>query len=155
MSKQEQEDLKKLLLESTKENTLLLLEIKYYKTENNSINKKLKELNENTIVESMNDMKIQYQQLVETTVPIDLYTSIKYDVKQFKKIINTVDLLTDINIDCINNLIEFCKNENENNNYKDKIIIDLLELGYSFSIFKNLYRNHYNDFECDCNLDNL
>ncbi len=63
--------------------------IKYMK-ENQELKIKLNSLNENTIVQSMNDMKAKYDELMESTVSINAYIGLKDDKKNSDGIITTI-----------------------------------------------------------------
>jgi hypothetical protein len=73
-------------------------------TENNSLKKELLNLNENTIVESMNDMKIQFQELKENSINVDDFDNLKdYYIRNFE-ISKSIKTINQIMID---NLMEF------------------------------------------------
>jgi len=55
------------------------------KQENQSLTVQLNELNENTIVQSMNDMKTRYEQLERTSIPIRDYQYLKMEMKDYKR----------------------------------------------------------------------
>jgi DNA-binding transcriptional regulator GbsR (MarR family) len=91
--------------------------IKKLETENNSLKKELLDLNENTIVESMNDMKIQFEELKENSISIDDFDNLKdYYIKNFE-ISKTIKTINQIMMD---NLMEF--KHFTNNEYTSQMV---------------------------------
>lgn len=73
-------------------------------TENNSLKKELEQLNENTIVESMNDMKTQFEELKENSICIHEFDNLKDYHARHLEISKSIKTINQVMID---NLMEF------------------------------------------------
>ena len=56
-----------------------------------SLEQKLRDLNENTVISSMNDMKKKYEHLLENTVSVDEFLSVKNDYKKYLYLAKTLE----------------------------------------------------------------
>lgn len=76
-------------------------------SENETLKSRLAELNENTVISSMNDMKDEYDKLMRSSVSIDKFMHVKCNYKQCQDVTKTVNGVNNVNIDQINSLISF------------------------------------------------
>lgn len=118
------------------------------KLENEHLKNQIQQLNENTVIESMNDMKIKLQELEDSSVPLSLFSSLHHNYKQCFNI--------SISINNINNII---KNELKSilytdftDEYKDKIIESTIN---SLSLVSKIIKNHEEWDENICHCDNI
>lgn len=122
--------------------------------ENEDLKKKLEELNENTVISSMKDMKEQYEKLMNTTVPIERFRHIKYTYKQYVEVVNAITCINNINIDKLNNLMYIInqnKPEGSEETFREKQLkrsLDKLET--SFEMIDNIFDKLKEDCCCDC-----
>jgi hypothetical protein len=80
-------------------------------TENNCLKKKLLDLNENTIVESMNDMKLQFEEWKENSICLDDFDNLKdYYIRNFE-ISKTIKTINGIMIDNLMSFKNGCTND--------------------------------------------
>lgn len=93
------------------ENESLKLEIECLKNE-------IKQLNENTVIESMNDMKIQLEELENNSISLNTFVSLKNNYKQCFNVSVSVNNINNVIIEELQTM-QSC---NFNENYKNKII---------------------------------
>jgi len=86
-----------------------------------TLREQIKHLNENTIVQSMNDMKEQYEQLKRESVPGEMYEEIVFEKKRLLKLMNTIEMINSLNIRKIFNTSHFIKRFNEMNNTENQL----------------------------------
>jgi predicted nuclease with TOPRIM domain len=98
----QEEDLKQKYDELNKEYELL--KSKYTNLEN--------EFNENTIIQSMNDMKRKYEELMESTVSSYKYNMINKKYKKLYKIVVCASVLLEHNISLLKRIVEGYNNSN-------------------------------------------
>lgn len=124
------------------------------KKENQNLQLELDKLNENTVICSMNDMKIQFEELKESTIPIYLYEHLKDYYKKCFSIIKAIDKITFIVIDDIFELKEIIIDENSTKLFKNKSIENQLNSinNSLLMIPKIINRDEYewNENECYC-----
>lgn len=124
------------------------------KKENQNLQFELNKLNENTVICSMNDMKIQFQELKDSTIPIYLYERLQDCYKKCFSIIKAIDQITSVVIDDIFYLKEVIFNEDLTMSFKNKRIENQLNsINNSLSIIpKIINRDEYefNENECYC-----
>lgn len=112
------------------------------------------ELKENTIVESMNDMKKQYEHLRNTTVPFEHYDHVKNMLKQTIKLLNSIETINNLNKTHTHDLVHHI---NDDENISIKIKHDIFEIcRYSQIISDSIVANEeeYLDDFCFCyNID--
>jgi len=82
------------------------------------------EFSENTIIQSMNDMKDRYNHLVATTVGLPNYNKIKGELEEIKRKIIGVGVL----VDHVINILKSIETETYMTNVKNKIYKIELEL---------------------------
>lgn len=93
-------------------------QIKALQKEITILNKKLEELNENTIVQSMNDMKHDYEELLQNSVCLNQYEHWKEYYTRYFNMSKTVEQMNSLKIEDLNSLLEFIENYNpEIHNY--------------------------------------
>jgi hypothetical protein len=123
----------------------LKLENDYLKSEIENLKNEIKQLNENTVIESMNDMKLELQELENNSVPLNLFLSLRNNYKQSYNI--------SISVNNINNvIIEELQQIQDNNftqEYKSKIIDSSIN---SLLMISKIINNHeeWNENECHC-----
>jgi len=86
-----------------------------------TLREQIKHLNENTIVQSMNDMKEQYEELKRESVPGEMYEEIKFEKKRLLKLMNTVEMINNLNLRKIFETSHFIKGFNEINNTENQL----------------------------------
>lgn len=122
--------------------------------ENKNLQFELDNLNENTVICSMNDMKKQVEELKESTVPIYLYEHLKDCYKKCFYIIKTIDQITSIVSDEICDLKETIFNENFTVPFKNKRIeYQLNSIDNSLSMIQKIVNKddyEWNENDCHC-----
>jgi phosphoribosyl-dephospho-CoA transferase len=86
-----------------------------------TLREQVKHLNENTIVQSMNDMKEQYEELKRESVPSEMYEEIKFEKKRLLKLMNTIEMINNLNLRKLFDISHFIKRFNEINNTENKL----------------------------------
>lgn len=79
-----------------------------------TLREQVNHFNENTIVQSMNDMKKQYEELKRDSVSNEIYQELSFDKKRLSKLMNTIDMINNLNIRKIFDMLIFIKRFNEN-----------------------------------------
>jgi len=97
MNKKTKETLIEEINKITLENSKLKLENMKLQQEKQEFKKQLEDLNENTIIQSMNDMKIRYEQLEMNSVPYEKYDYVTMLIVEYKKQNITIDKINDKN----------------------------------------------------------
>jgi tRNA G10 N-methylase Trm11 len=80
-----------------------------------TLREQVKHLNENTIVQSMNDMKEQYEELKRESVPTEIYDEITFEKKKLIKLMNTIEMINNLNLRKLFDISHFIKRFNEMN----------------------------------------
>lgn len=128
-----------------------------------TLREQIKHLNENTIVQSMNDMKEQYNKLKEESVPREIYYEISFEKKRLLKLINTIDMINNSNLRKISDISFFIKRYNEtcNSEYKlpERFVTncenDLSNVNMKLRFIDEFIRDIDDDDSCSCyNHDN-
>jgi hypothetical protein len=144
-------------------NKQLLEKVKVLEQENTTLKAQLAELNENTVISSMNDMKERYEHLVENTVSIHKYESLKDYYKrvlQNIKTINTINIVNRENTLTLNRFLESYTKEKRahyDEAFRDKKVIDFLKsiLDRTHLIMEIYSRDdeEWDEYECCCEDD--
>jgi hypothetical protein len=140
-----------------KKSELNIMTEKYNKllNENEVLKKTISELNENTIIESMNDMKIRYQELMNSTVSLEKYNTIQSMFKKAVKVINGIEIINDLSIQKIIGFNNYIQETNPGEFYKK--ISDQISAHINFcSIIDSTiakYEQEYLDNYCDCDCE--
>lgn len=136
----------------------LLQENKLLKTRNEFLEEKIKSLNDNTIIESMNDMKEQFLELQRNTIPKGVYFQQRHDNKRLTKLVNAIELINSSNLNKVSELSRFinCYNENhEEEEIPDSFThicdIDLDQLTNNLNLIDEFINDLEDDNECSCN----
>jgi len=79
-----------------------------------TLREQVNHFNENTIVQSMNDMKKQYEELKRDSVSNEIYQELSFDKKRLSKLINTIEMINNLNLRKIFDMLIFIKRFNEN-----------------------------------------
>lgn len=77
------------------------------------LKEEIKSLNENTVIQSMNDMKERYEELNRESVPIEEYEDLLSQIKTLSKLISTTDMINNLNLSKICNISYYIENHNE------------------------------------------
>lgn len=135
------------------ENDSLKIKLNNILLENQLLEKQLSKLNENTIVESMNDMKLELEQMQENTVPIQIMYNLKEHLKQSKNTISSINSINSILIDDLCHFKYLINNKNVTKENKDEYIEKYsIIFQNTFVLIKkiiNKFEEEYCD-ECDC-----
>lgn len=135
----------------------LLQENKLLKTRNEFLEEKIKSLNDNTVIESMNDMKEQFLELQRNTIPKGVYFQQRHDNKRLTKLMNTIELINNSNLNKVQELSQFinCYNDNHEEEIPDGFThicdIDLDQLTNNLNLIDEFINDNDNDNECSCN----
>jgi hypothetical protein len=134
---------KNTLLKTENEN--LKLENENLKLEIENLKNDIAKLNENTVIESMNDMKRELESLEENSVPLNLFLSLKNNYKQYYNISVSINNINDVIIEELQQI----QNCNFTEDYKSNIIDSSL---HSLSLISKIINNHdeWNENECHC-----
>lgn len=127
------------------ENDSLKLENNSLKLENENLKNNIAKLNENTVIESMNDMKHKLEALEENSVPLNLFLSLKNNYKQYYNISVSVNNINNVIIEELQQ-IQHC---NFTEDYKSNIIDSTIN---SLLLASKIINNHdeWNENECHC-----
>jgi H2-forming N5,N10-methylenetetrahydromethanopterin dehydrogenase-like enzyme len=133
------------------ENDSLKIKLNNILLEKQLLEKQISELNENTIIESMNDMKLELEQMQENTVPIQLMYNLREHLKQSKNTISSINSINSILIDDLYNFKYLINDKNITN--KDEYFEKYFTIFQNtFGLIKkivNKYEEDYSDV-CDC-----
>lgn len=136
-----------------KQNDILLNQVKILKAE-------IQNLNENTIIESMKDMKEQYEKLNRESVSIEIYEDLLFQRKMLLKLIGTTEMINNLNLQKISNIAYYIENYNQqdtDNKSKDKLSKqftsicekDLANITNNCKLIQEFINNN-DDNECQC-----
>ena len=112
-----------------------------------------KQLNENTVIESMNDMKEQYEELKRESVSRELYDQLIYDYKNLIKLKTTLETINNLNIRNIMMLHISIKNDEENKTIPKNIEYNIRDISKNSRIMQELINFNEEDNECTCHYD--
>jgi hypothetical protein len=133
------------------ENDSLKIRLNNILLEKQLLEKQISELNENTIIESMNDMKLELEQMQENTVPIQLMYNLREHLKQSKNTISSINSINSILIDDLYHFKYLINDKNITN--KDEYFEKYFTIFQNtFGLIKkivNKYEEDYSDV-CDC-----
>lgn len=102
-------------------NKQLQEKVKLLERENIKLNEQLEELNENTIISSMNDMKLKYEFLVNHTVGIRKYENLKSYYKTASQMNTTINTINIVNHENTVSLKTFLENYTANCTHFDEV----------------------------------
>jgi hypothetical protein len=127
------------------ENDSLKLENENLKLEIKNLKNDIAKLNENTVIESMNDMKRELEVLEENSVPLNLFLSLKHNYKQYYNISVSVNNINNVIIEELQQI----QNCNFTEDYKNSIIDSTIN---SLSLVSKIINNHdeWNENQCHC-----
>ena len=135
----------------------LLQENKVLKARNEFLEEKIKLLNDNTVIESMNDMKEQFLELQRNTIPKGVYYQQRHDNKQLTKLMNAIELINNSNLNKTHELLRFinCYNDNHEeeipDSFRDVCQFDLDHLLNNLNLIDEVINDADSDNECSCN----
>jgi hypothetical protein len=122
--------------------------------DNASLKQQLNNLNENTIIQSMNDMKKQYEELKQESVPIEMYEEICLVNRTLLKLTNTIEMINNLNtqkiFDISFNLKKFV-NDDDVEDISDYMFLfdrDLCDLKYNSRLINTFINKNNDDNEC-------
>ena len=143
MSKKQVQDLQH-------ENESLKLQVQTLKSQ-------LDDLNENTVISSMNEMKERYDHMMENTVCINKFYNLKNYYTRYLTLARTVDNVTDVIRDDVNRLIHFLSfykpgHATFNEETKEKRInVDLSDISNRLLMVTQLLNREDDEWtECEC-----
>lgn len=124
---------------------ILKTENESLKLEIENLQNEIKQLNENTVIESMNDMKQQLEELEDNSVPLHLFLSLKNNYKQCYNVSVSVNNINNIIIEELQQI----QNNNFTEEYKSSIIDSTIN---SLSMISKIINNYeeWNENECHC-----
>lgn len=127
------------------ENDSLKLENDSLKLQIENLRNDIAQLNENTVIESMNDMKRELEALEENSIPINLFLSLKNHYKQYYNISVSVNNINNVIIEELQQI----QNDNFTEDYKSNIIDSTIN---SLSLMSKIINNHdeWNENQCHC-----
>lgn len=134
-------------------------ELDTLRAENMKLKGELQSLNENTVISSMNDMKMQYEELKRNTICLEQYMEVKMDSKRYFYLLKTVDNINSTIIsDLFNlmNLIKRCQDgEMKHWNEEDRTkhtLKHLQDLKTKISLIEEMIdrQTDDHDHECEC-----
>ena len=143
--KLEYETLKRKYDSLTLDNESLKLDNESLKLVNENLNYEIKQLNENTVIESMNDMKVQLQELEDNSVQLNIYSSLKNSYKQCYNVSVSVNNINNIIIDELDSILH--------SNFSDEFKNDIIESTINnLSLMSKIINNHdeWNENDCHC-----
>lgn len=120
--------------------------------ENQKLKTQIEDLNENTVINSMNDMKKEYEQLKQESISLDTYLDLR---ELYKVSIYTNKSITNINdiiINDLNTLIETFNNDNLTQSYKKMRTETLVNNISSYLSLNQRILDTIND-NCSCNFN--
>jgi len=120
--------------------------------ENQKLKTQIEDLNENTVINSMNDMKKEYEQLKQESISLDTYLDLR---ELYKVSIYTNKSITNINdiiINDLNTLIETFDNDNLTQSYKKMRTETLVNNISSYLSLNQRILDTIND-NCSCNFN--
>ena len=120
--------------------------------ENASLREQIKNLNENTIIQSMNDMKKQYEELKQESVPIEMYEEICLINRTLLKLTNTIEMINILNtqkiFDISFNLKKYVDDGTDISDYMYLFDRDLCDLKYNSRLINTFINKNNDDNEC-------
>ena len=145
--KLENETLKRKYDSLTLDNESLKLDNESLKLVNENLNYEIKQLNENTVIESMNDMKVQLQELEDNSVQLNIYSSLKNSYKQCYNVSVSANNINDIIIE----ELELILHNDFTEGYKNDIIESTIN---NLSLVNKIINNHeeWNENICHCDI---
>ena len=126
----------------------LKLENEALKLENENLKMQIQELNENTVIQSMNDMKEQYEQLKNNTVSLHMFENLRETHTQSLKILNSVDSINRIIIDDFAHFRKYEKSMNEE--YR---ISQMDFIANSMRMISKIILKYNEEWETECHCD--
>lgn len=144
---------KKQIQDILKENANLKLQV-------STLSSQIADLNENTVISSMNEMKERYDKMIATTVCLNKFLNLKYHYTRYFNLVKTVDNVTCVIRDDVINLIHFLDYYNkENGNIsfseetkKNRLTNDLKNISNRLLMviqLSNRDEDEWSDAECD------
>lgn len=113
---------KKRLQELVERNCYLEKQNEAFKTKIISLEKELDNLNENTVISSMNDMKERYDELVNNTVCSHNFYSLQSYYKRNSDLLKSIDVIGNIIYDNVLSLLLFIDNNHYDQGLRDNNI---------------------------------
>ena len=116
--------------------------------DNNQLKISLDNLNENTVIQSMNDMRDEYLELQQNSISYDVYFDIKNDHKFLLSINKAISQINNINIKHLNILIERLMHINITPNDKNIINNTLNSLKNRLGLIDEIICNYESEDDC-------
>ena len=113
---------KKRLQELVEKNCYLEKQNEAFKNKIESLEKELSNLNENTVISSMNDMKEQYEDLMNNSVCNHKYYSLHSYYKRNLNLLKSIDTIGNVVYDNVLSLLLFIDNNHYDQGLKDNNI---------------------------------
>lgn len=143
---------KKQVQDLLKENANLKLQV-------NTLSSQIADLNENTVISSMNEMKERYDKMIATTVCINKFLNLKFHYTRYFNLAKTVDNVSSIIQDDVINLMHFLDYYKPENNVsfseetkKNRLANDLKNISNRLLMVSQLVNrdeDEWSDTECE------
>jgi cell division septum initiation protein DivIVA len=126
-------------------------------TEVISLQHQLEDLNENTVISSMNDMKEKYEHLVENTVSINDFLSVKDDYLKYLYLVKTLENINKVILNeatCLNTFVSAYTSANAPNYSKEfkkkRIAGGIAEIKQRLETAKDIIESQEETCSCNC-----
>jgi len=119
-----------------------------------TLKEQIKQLDENTVIQSMNDMKEQYEELKRESVPKEIYQELRFENKRLLKMMNAIEMVNNLNIRKIFDISLFIKktsSENRSSERFERICEkDLFDITKNFRLIHEFITDIEDDHVCMC-----